>query len=365
MVSDDALRAAADYARALLPLVPDADDDAAWSAALTRRAYAAFVLTLAGEPPLGWMESLNENAGQMTPSGRLLLASAYAASGDKKSALALIGKPAAAVEMPPGGGDNIDSALRDEALRLLARTYAEPESGETAASAALLTAKINSGARLSTQEGGFAAAALGRWFAANPQRGTPSGTLARDGGESGGINAENHTVTADEAGKYTADNTGGARLYAAWSVSYIPSGGIKARDEGIELRQRVTERSGKTIGDSVERGTALTASVTITPKAGGLKNVAIVLPLPAGFEIEDARLAAEGEETPAGTSADKRDDRLILYVDRLDKPLSWHYSMRAVTEGDFAVPQIYAECMYDAGISSVAGGGRIKVNNAQ
>ena len=183
-VSDDVLRAAVDYVRALLPLTPGTDSDAEWRDTLTRRAYAAFVLTLAGEPPLGWMESLGENAGQMAPSGRLLLASARAAAGDKEQALSLIGGGSAAAEAPKGG-ENFDSELRDAALKLLARTYAAPSSGETAASAASLISQINSGARLSTQEGGFAMAALGRWFAANPQSGSPSGRLTvapADGG---------------------------------------------------------------------------------------------------------------------------------------------------------------------------------------
>ncbi|OUO93314.1 Ig-like domain-containing alpha-2-macroglobulin family protein [Cloacibacillus sp. An23] len=362
-VSGDVLRSAVEYARALLPAAPSDESDEAWRDTLTRRAYASFVLALAGEAPLGWMESLNENAGQMAPSGRLLLASAYAAAGDKKSAMSLIGKPSAAPKSA-GGGDNFDSALRDEALRLLARTYAEPAGAETAAAASALIEKINSGARLTTQEGGFAVASLGRWFAANPSRGTPSGALSCAGFD-GKVNAKTPSVTSDKAGEYTARNTGKARLYAAWSVSYIPTGGIKQRDDGIELRQRIAERSGKAVEGSVERGAALTATVTVTPKSGALKDVAVVLPLPAGFEIEEARLAADGEQTPAGVTADERDDRLVLYIDRLEKPLTWRYAMRAVTEGYFAVPQIYAECMYDAGISSVSGGGTIKVNAAK
>ncbi len=363
-VSDDVLRAAVDYARALLPLSPGSDDDEEWRATLTRRAYAAFVLTLAGEPPLGWMESLGENAGQMAPSGRLLLASAYAASGDRKSALALIGRPSAALPETAGGNENLDSALRDDALKLLARTYADPSGGETAAAAASLIAKINSGSPISTQEGGFTMAALGRWFAANPRGGTPSGLLSCAGFK-GAVGAKAPTVTAREAGEYTARNNGGAPLYAAWSVSYIPSGEIKERSDGIELRRRVTERSGKPLGESVERGAALTASVTVTPKGGTLRNVAVVLPLPAGFELENARLTAEEEQPPAGVTADERDDRLILYIDSLEKPLTWRWSMRAVTAGTFAVPQIYAECMYDAGVSCVSGGGRITVNDAK
>lgn len=373
-VSDDVIRAAVDYARALLPLAPGTDGDEEWRDTLTRRAYASFVLTLAGEQPLGWMESLGENAAQMAPSGRLLLASAYAASGDKKSALALIGKPSANLGETPAANENLDSALRDEALKLLARTYAAPAGGETAAAASSLIAKINGGASVTTQEGGFAMAALSRWFAANPRKGTPAGTLSCAGFD-GRVNAKTPTVTSDRAGNYTAKNSGSAALYAAWSVSYIPSGEVKTRDDGIELRQKIVERGGKPLGKSVERGAALTATVTVTPKGGTLNNVAVVLPLPAGFELENPQLTAEGDiapgarsaeiSTPAGVTADERDDRLILFIDRLEKPLTWHYSLRAVTAGNFAVPQIYAECMYDAGVASVSGGGRITVNEAK
>ena len=373
-VSDDVIRAAVDYARALLPLAPGTDGDAEWRDTLTRRAYASFVLTLAGEPPLGWMESLGENAAQMAPSGRLLLASAYAASGDKKSALALIGRPSAKLGETPANNENLDSALRDEALKLLARTYAAPTGGETAAAASSLIAKINGGAPVTTQEGGFAMAALSRWFAANPRKGTPAGALSCAGFD-GKVDEKRPTVTSDRAGNYTAKNSGSAALYAAWSVSYIPSGEVKTRDDGIELRQKIVERGGKPLGGSVARGAALTATVTVTPKGGALQNVAVVLPLPAGFELENPQLTAEGDlapgarsadvSTPAGVTVDERDDRLILFIDRLEKPLTWHYSLRAVTAGDFAVPQIYAECMYDAGVSSVSGGGRITVNEAK
>ena len=100
------------------------------------------MLTLAGEPPLGWMESLGENAAQMAPSGRLLLASAYAASGDKKTALSLIGKPSANLGQTPANNENLDSTLRDEAAESCSRAHTPaPTGGETAAAASSLIAK--------------------------------------------------------------------------------------------------------------------------------------------------------------------------------------------------------------------------------
>lgn len=363
-VSPDALKAAADYARALLPVMPDGDGDAAWRETLTRRAYASFVLTLAGEPPLGWMESLRDKIGEMEPSGRLLLACAYAAAGDKKEAQKIAGQKSAALKETPGKNINYDSNLRNSALSLLARTYIDPTGAEAAASAAALLKELKERGRYSTQEGGFSMIALGRWFSAQPRGGTISGRLVREPGAKtiGTVGEKERSVAAEGLGSYIAENDGKARLYSAWSLSYIPAGAIAARSDGIEIRQRIADRKGKVVSKEVTRGEALTAAVTITPKAGSLRGVVAVMPLPAGFEIENPRLTGAGEENVSGVRSEIRDDRLILFIEELRKPLKWHYSLRAVTEGTFASPQVYAECMYDPGISSVSGGGTITVN---
>ncbi|MEG1825168.1 MAG: MG2 domain-containing protein [Cloacibacillus sp.] len=366
-VSPDARRAAVDYARALLPVMPDSDTDAAWRETLTRRAYAAFVLALAKEAPLGWMESLHEKIGQMDSSGRLLLAAAYAAAGEKKEAAAILGKKAPAMKDIPGKNVNYDSKLRSDALSLLARTYIDPAGAEAAAAAAELLSKIKASAVYNTQEGGFAMAALGRWFAAQPREGAPAGILMREPAQKnvGSVTAKNRTVVTTEPGSYLADNNGSARLYAAWSASYIPTRAVPQKDDGIEIRQRIVERGGKPLGKETVRGASLTATVTITPKAGALRGVVAVVPLAAGFEIENPRLTGANEDTPRGVRSEIRDDRLILFIDELKSPLVWRYSLRAVTEGRFAFPQISAECMYDPGISSISGGGTIKVNAAK
>ena len=366
-VPQDALRAAVGYTRALLPLMPDSDSDASWRETLTRRAYASFVLTLAGEPPLGWMESLRDKIGEMEPSGRLLLACAYAAAGDRKEAQKIIGQKTAAVKDIPGKNSNYDSNLRDSALSLLARTYIDPAGAEAAASAADLLKKLKEKGRYSTQEGGFSMIALGRWFSAQPRGGKIAGRLTKEPGAKavGTVSENSRSVAAKGLGSYAAENSGNARLYSAWTLSYIPYGTIPARSNGIAITQRIAGRQGKAVTKETTRGEALTAAVTITPKAGNLRSVVTVIPLPAGFEIENPRLTGAGEENMSGVRSEIRDDRLILFIEELRKPLTWHYSLRAVTEGRFTVPQIYAECMYDPGISSVSGSGTITINAAK
>ena len=363
-VSPDTLKASLEYARALLPVMPDTESDEDWRDTLTRRAYASFVLALAKEAPLGWMESLRDKLPQLSPSGRLLLASAYALAGEKQEAGAILGKEAPALKKRPGGNDNYESELRNAALTLLARSCMDPAGAEAASAAATLISKLQKAPHYSTQEGGFAFAALGRWAAAAPREGAPAGSLTAmpSGKTVGTVSEKKRTVTATAPGGYKAQNSGKARLYAAWSASFIPAGPVPARAEGIALTQKLTERNGKPLGSETTRGTAITATVVLTPKAGALRNVVAVLPLPAGFEIENPRLTGAGENAPAGVREEMRDDRLVIFINELKKPLTVKYSLRAVTEGLFTVPQHYAECMYDPGISAVSGGGTIKIN---
>ena len=51
-----------------------------------------------------------------------------------------------------------------------------------------------------------------------------------------------------------------------------------------------------------------------------------------------------------GIVNDVRDDRLVLFFDRLSGERSYGFKMRAVTRGTFKMPQISAYGMYDAGI---------------
>ncbi len=123
----------------------------------------------------------------------------------------------------------------------------------------------------------------------------------------------------------------------------------------------MSDRKGKTAGQKIERGTALISTVTVMPAGKDLRNVVVIIPLPAGLEIENPRYSGDGEPLPPFVRAEARDDRLLLYIEKLEKRLDWKFILRAVTSGTFDVPQISAECMYDPAVSSISGGGRIEI----
>ena len=89
------------------------------------------------------------------------------------------------------------------------------------------------------------------------------------------------------------------------------------------------------------------------------------MPLAAGLEIEKASYLAAGESASPNVRAEARDDRLLLYISRLEKQLVWRCALRAVTEGNFIVPQTSAECMYDPAVTSLTGGGKLEITKGK
>ena len=62
-----------------------------------------------------------------------------------------------------------------------------------------------------------------------------------------------------------------------------------------------------------------------------------------------------------GIRSGLRDDRLLLFIDHLEKKRDWKFSMRAVTAGHFVLPPIVAEGMYLPGTNSVTSASEITV----
>jgi uncharacterized protein YfaS (alpha-2-macroglobulin family) len=291
------------------------------------------------------------------------LAASYAVSGQKGEAEKMLGRKTGAKKEIPGGNENYDSNLRNEALDLLVRVHIDPGSSGSASSASGLLGSVRKARYLNTQEGAFAILALSKFFRAQPASGKPSGELFSGQKTLGTANSEKRTISAPLDGRtsFRAVNKGSSRLFVSWSAEGIPLGKVKNRDNGMEVRLSMSDRKGKPVGQKIERGTALISNVSVLPGAKDLRNVVVIIPLPAGLEIENPRYSTDAEPIPPYVRVEARDDRLLLYIEKLEKRLDWKFILRAVTSGAFDVPQISAECMYDPAVSSVSGGGRIEI----
>ncbi|HQL24309.1 MAG TPA: hypothetical protein PKY95_07810, partial [candidate division Zixibacteria bacterium] len=120
--------------------------------------------------------------------------------------------------------------------------------------------------------------------------------------------------------------------------------------------------------DSVRLGDQVICRIEAIAERDNLSHVAINDLLPAGFAVENPRLKTTPRlawiprESAAIGNSDIRDDRVLLFVDLNPKTaVVYHYSLRAVAAGEFQVPPIAAECMYNPVIAGASGSGVLTV----
>ncbi|MGC8778085.1 MAG: hypothetical protein ACP5Q4_05355, partial [Candidatus Caldatribacteriaceae bacterium] len=180
------------------------------------------------------------------------------------------------------------------------------------------------------------------------------------------VNEEKVTLQTEELpASFQIENQVSGKLFYLWSVGGIPPTPQKPWQRGIAVERTYLDENGNPQDlQSVKRGEVIQALIEVS--AGQpLENVVIVDPFPGGLEIENPRLATsanyEGDTETGGLHLEIRDDRLILFVPSLSEPLEYRYTLRAVTAGEFALPQIKAECMYNPAVSALGEEGRVVI----
>lgn len=88
-----------------------------------------------------------------------------------------------------------------------------------------------------------------------------------------------------------------------------------------------------------------------------LEHVAVTHILPAGWEILS--------KLPSGNVSfqDQRDDRMLTYIDRLrnGESLNIKFNLSAAYAGQYYLPSVHAEAMYDATTSGCTESGECEV----
>ena len=88
--------------------------------------------------------------------------------------------------------------------------------------------------------------------------------------------------------------------------------------------------------------------------------------LPTGLEIENARLSTSAalpwvQSDVSPDYVDIRDDRINIFLTVPRNVVTYYYTTRAVTMGNFKIPAVHAEAMYDPDIFSESSGGQLKI----
>lgn len=367
-VPEEALQDARNFLLTLLTLQPYSEDEWYLRNLLSSQAYAAYVLALAGEAPLAWMEHLREQRTLLHESGLLLLALAYAEAGQKDVALELAGGYTPTLETTPQTGGIYESPLRKLALQLLLALRLDPSSAQATNIANRIRALLPQTEYVTTQESAFLVLALSEYLAGQTFLPYITFTIYDMVGREIRQFVNQEKVTMDIAelpSSFQIENQVSGRLFYLWNVSGFPLTPQKPWQHGIEIRRTYLDATGNPKDlQNVKRGETLEVLIEVVT-AQELSNVVVVDPLPGGLEIENPRLATSASYEEGGENSplhlEIRDDRLILFIPTLREPFEYRYTVRAVTAGKFAIPQVKAECMYNPAISALGEEGSVVI----
>ncbi|MBQ9418757.1 MAG: hypothetical protein IJU31_00090, partial [Synergistaceae bacterium] len=324
---------------------------------MTTKAYAVYVLALNGEKPLGWIEYIRENQASLRPSGHIYLAGAQTLIDGNADALRNLN-----LGRNSGySGRTLESETRNTAIQLSMWLDVEPQSPEVTELANRLMDLGSKGNWYSTQDNSMALVALARYNVEaagaksdiKAQLNTDTDDTALLTYASGGKPASIKVNTLPKKAGILIEADGDGQGCYSWSVNGFPKTQPKAERRNINVECVYFDENGNALNlaQPVSHGKVIQVILTLKPSMT-INNLALNYLLPAGFELENPRLEDGAEYVPGsyGVVNDVRDDRLILFFDRLSGERSYGFKMRAVTRGTFKVPQVSAYGMYDASV---------------
>lgn len=335
-----------------------------------QRAYACYVLAIAGKPEYAWQTRMLEMKDKLSYYARLMNASALLVQGEPKRAVALLkelGLPGAG-ERDQGGCFN--SSNRNAALLLSAWLDIDPNHEDVMKLVQFLSkAKIN-GYWGTTQDNAMVLMALGK-YAQRIKRESLAfkGLITLPNGTTESFD---HTkdrkweVAREETGIITLTNQGPGNLFYSFQAEGVPIDlpeyykKLTAKNRGMSVEREWLDDEGNPIDiTKVKQNDLVVARITLNPNGHSYDNIAIEDLLPAGLEIENPNLdTAQNlpwlkDKFDWCARRDIRDDRMLLFTRPVSGRSVFCYLARAVTPGKYIVPPVSAECMYEPEVRSV------------
>ncbi len=319
------------------------------------QAYRLFVLTLADRPNLGAMNRLllEENLSGETA---LLLAASYAQSGRAESAKDILKKYKAKKDNYRSTGGDFSSSIREQAVMLITYTAAKMQN-EADLTAKKVAETLNSKNWLSTQETAWSLFALIPLYSNKAE--IPAEYEISGNGKvvkntiSGGAIIEQLQASDTSLQEVQVTNKGSKTIFGVLTTKGMSTAGTET-EQNYGLNMTVTGLSwltDKTQGSPVD----ITVQITNTSEKS-LENLALTVPVPTGFEFTNERLAS-GTSSSAYRYQDIRDEAIYTYFDlKRGETVSFTFNATLAYPGNYVVPAIHVEAMYDNEISAISPG---------
>ena len=351
-----------------------------WQSEL-QQAFRLYTLALAGAPEYGVMNRMKEQPG-LSIQAKWRLAAAYALTGKMKPAGELVYNaettviPYSSMNLIYGSSDR-DEAMILETLILMKR---DRDALQQAKKVSQNLAQEN---WFSTQSTAFALMAMGRL--AEQLSGTLDFTWSWNGKQQPAVKSakavfEKEIATSPKSGTVSVKNQGkGALSVDLITRTQLLNDTLPAIADNIRLDVKYTDMAGSPISvEDIRQGTDFMSAVTLSNISGtsDYSNLALTHIIPSGWEIYNERMivpeASSSNSNEANTpesSADKytykdiRDDRVLTYFDlRRGESKTFTVRLQATYAGNFILPAIQCEAMYDAVVQARTKAGRTTVS---
>ena len=321
------------------------------------QAYRLYTLALAGDYEVSAMNRLRQSAG-LEATARWHLAAAYGLAGVEEAA----GRLVRADDVAPGyavPGWSMGSPLRDRGILLEALVTLDREAHATRV-AEEISAALYSDDWHGTHSVAYALLAMARFHGLGEAAG--EFTFERRAGDdvaeavsSSPVYSEDLAGIAEGGGRVEVRNTSDAPLFASLVTRGSPAAGDEAAaSSGLSVGVVYTDPDGAVVDVfEVVQGTDLMARVTVSNESGrDLRDLALEYRAPSGWEIHNARMdAGEGPVDDRIEYRDVRDDRVLTYFSLGDgEALELSMRFNAAYLGDYYLPTVSVEAMYDASV---------------
>ena len=339
-----------------------------WQSEL-QQAFRLYTLALAGAPEYGAMNRMKEQPG-LSIQAKWRLAAAYALTGKMKPAEELVFK--AETTVTPYSSQNYiygsydrDEAMILETLLLMNRDQAALQQAKK------VSKNLAEENWFSTQSTAFSLMAMGRL--AEKLSGTLDFTWIWNGKQQPVVKSAKAVFakelsTSPASGNIIVKNEGkGALSVDLITRTQLLNDTLPAISNNLRLDVKYTDMNGATISiDDIKQGTDFMAVITVGNISGttAYSNLALTHILPSGWEIYNDRLMIpEATPTREYTYQDIRDDRVLTYFDlRRSELKKFTIRLQATYAGNFILPAIQCEAMYDGSAQARTKAGRTTVS---
>lgn len=334
-----------------------------------QQAYRLYTLALAGAPEYGAMNRMKEQSG-LSMQAKWRLAAAYALTGKMKPAGELVYNIETAVAPYSSqnfiyGSSDRDEAMILETLLLMNREQAALQQAKQ------VSRNLSQEDWFSTQSTAFSLMAMARL--AEKLSGTLDFSWSWNGKQQPVVKSakavfEKVLSPTPNTGNVTLKNQGkGALNVDIITRIQLLNDTLPAMSSNLSLDVKYTDMNGTPISvEDIKQGTDFMATIVVGNTSGttDYNNLALTQILPSGWEISNERMNAspESSATRNYTYQDIRDDRVLTYFD-LQRGESKKFVVRlqATYAGNFVLPAIQCEAMYDGAAQARTKAGRTKV----